>query len=325
MLDIIKINNKKYVKKTVNNISVFYHLKTLNLSSVPPILKIEGNMVYYEYINGESLYDLINNKTLNQRERVIIGLQLIICLKEINDNYIIHKDLKPENIIIDKNYQVFLIDFGASRLYDDENKNRDTQLFGTRGYASPEHYGYAQTTHKSDIYSLGKVLKDLDLPSNYNDLINKCTEINPNDRFSDYDILLESYEKIMSGKHLVTVKQKINNMFINFFKQEYGYNYDKSFVQRVVLIVLTLFYIQIIISGYSDGTFKNDEFLINILVLFIMIASSAYIFDLIRISFSAKKRGSDYKKYIKQFIINILTFYIILFIFGSIAYFLGYR
>ncbi len=57
---------------------------------------------------------------------------------------IIHRDIKPQNVIVDERGRVTLIDFGISRMYD-AGARADTLCFGTRHYAAPEQYGFAQT------------------------------------------------------------------------------------------------------------------------------------------------------------------------------------
>jgi serine/threonine protein kinase len=70
---------------------------------------------------------------------------------------IIYRDLKPKNIMIDKNGKIRLIDFGIARTYK-EGRNFDTDHMGSMITASPEHYGGAQTDQRSDIYTLGATL-----------------------------------------------------------------------------------------------------------------------------------------------------------------------
>jgi serine/threonine protein kinase len=70
---------------------------------------------------------------------------------------IIYRDLKPKNIMIDKNGRIRLIDFGIARTYK-EGRNFDTDHMGSMITASPEHYGGAQTDQRSDIYTLGATL-----------------------------------------------------------------------------------------------------------------------------------------------------------------------
>lgn len=73
---------------------------------------------------------------------------------------VLHRDIKPKNLIIDYQGKVHLIDFETSRNYK-ENKSKDTLFFGTEGNAAPEQYGYSQTDVRTDVYGIGKVLEFL--------------------------------------------------------------------------------------------------------------------------------------------------------------------
>src|SRR6266571_1745076 len=73
---------------------------------------------------------------------------------------IIFRDLKPANVMIDESGHIFLIDFGIARLFK-PGQSRDTVALGSPGYAAPEQYGKAQSTPRSDIYSLGALLHHL--------------------------------------------------------------------------------------------------------------------------------------------------------------------
>ncbi|HZW04074.1 MAG TPA: protein kinase, partial [Anaerolineaceae bacterium] len=110
---------------------------------------------------------------------------------------IIHRDIKPQNIIVDEQGKITLIDFGISRIYD-ETAQEDTYNFGTRHYAAPEQYGFSQTDCRSDIYSLGVLLcwlltgstdvqqanKAIPNPWLVN-VIARCTAFAPKDRFKN--------------------------------------------------------------------------------------------------------------------------------------------
>ena len=73
---------------------------------------------------------------------------------------VLHRDIKPQNLIIDCSGKVHLIDFETTRTYK-ENKAKDTVFFGTEGNAAPEQYGYSQTDVRTDVYGIGKVLEFL--------------------------------------------------------------------------------------------------------------------------------------------------------------------
>ena len=86
-------------------------------------------------------------------------LQICFAVRELHECInppVIHRDLKPSNIIISPSGPQ-LIDFGIARLWH-EDAECDTTHFGTRCYAPPEQFGFGQTSVRSDIYALGKVL-----------------------------------------------------------------------------------------------------------------------------------------------------------------------
>ncbi len=73
---------------------------------------------------------------------------------------IVFRDLKPANVMISESGHIFLIDFGIARIFK-PGKQHDTVALGSPGYAAPEQYGKAQSTPRSDIYSLGALLHHL--------------------------------------------------------------------------------------------------------------------------------------------------------------------
>ena len=126
----------------------------------------EGGRWYLvmEFIEGETLEARLSRAStgLPIEEALQIGLQLSKALGYLHSRTppIIFRDLKPANIMLTPDGQVFLIDFGIARLFK-PGQTRDTESFGSAGYAAPEQYGKAQTTAQSDIYGLGATLYHL--------------------------------------------------------------------------------------------------------------------------------------------------------------------
>jgi serine/threonine protein kinase len=117
------------------------------------------------FIHGETLEEYLNKAKggrLPVEEVLQIGIQLCRVLDYLHTQQppIIFRDLKPSNIMRTTDGHLYLIDFGIARHFK-PGQTRDTAAYGSMGYASPEQYGKAQTTPRSDIYSLGAVLYQL--------------------------------------------------------------------------------------------------------------------------------------------------------------------
>jgi serine/threonine protein kinase len=111
------------------------------------------------YANGTPLDKLVQETPLTKEQAISIAVQICDILKYLHGQTpaIIHRDIKPQNIIVDERGKITLIDFGISRVYD-ETAHEDTINLGTKHFAAPEQYGYAQTDQRSDIFSLGVLL-----------------------------------------------------------------------------------------------------------------------------------------------------------------------
>ncbi len=115
-----------------------------------------------EFIEGETLEDYFartEGGRLPVKEVLDIGIQLCSVLEYLHNHQppIIFRDLKPGNIMRTADGHLYLIDFGIARHFK-PGQSRDTIALGSLGYAAPEQYGKAQTTARSDIYSLGVIL-----------------------------------------------------------------------------------------------------------------------------------------------------------------------
>ena len=142
---------------------VYQKLLGLSCPHLPQILDAasEGEQVAVleEYIQGDSLDYLLRGSLFSQRETRQIGRQLCQGLWVLHSLGAVHRDVKPENVILRGN-QAVLIDFDASRIVKLENE-ADTQVLGTTGFAAPEQYGIGQSDRRADIYSLGVLMNIL--------------------------------------------------------------------------------------------------------------------------------------------------------------------
>jgi serine/threonine protein kinase len=143
-------------------------LATLQHPHLPDIYDhFEENQHCYlvmSFIKGQTLeeYASIRNGILPMAEVLQIGLVLCDVLAYLHNHRppIIFRDLKPSNIMRTAEGHIYLVDFGIARFFKPE-QFKDTAHRGSSGYAPPEQYGKAQTTPRSDIYSLGATLYQL--------------------------------------------------------------------------------------------------------------------------------------------------------------------
>lgn len=123
---------------------------------------VEGGKEYLlrRYIEGQNLEEYLERNPVLDTGKVL-GIALQICDILIKLHHLkppmIHRDIKPQNLILDRHGTIHLIDFETSRNFD-RKKRKDTRFYGTEETAAPEQYGYAQTDARTDIYAFGKVL-----------------------------------------------------------------------------------------------------------------------------------------------------------------------
>lgn len=197
-------------------------MKRLDHPSLPRIVDIidNGRTIYVimDYIEGESLDKILNTNGPQPQALVVEwAKQLCNVLSYLHNQKppIIYRDMKPANIMLKPEGNLKLIDFGIAREYK-QNNMTDTVSLGTRGYAAPEQFGgMGQTDARTDIYCLGVTLYHLltgqnpaeppyelypirqwnpSLSSGLEYIVQKCTQLNPDDRYQNCDELMYALE-----------------------------------------------------------------------------------------------------------------------------------
>jgi|ERR1043166_4038987 serine/threonine protein kinase len=121
-----------------------------------------GDLYYFvmEYVAGNSLRRLITQKAVTNRDVLDFLPQIGEALQHAHENGVVHRDVKPENILVDPRNRVRLVDFGIARWFerlgrDDPDESR---VAGTLGYMAPEQLSAPETVdHRADVFSSGVV------------------------------------------------------------------------------------------------------------------------------------------------------------------------
>lgn len=232
------VNLKSYrAIKVISKNNPFYEiqrkeafiLKNLKHSCIPIVYDIEedeeSSYIIEQYFEGPTLKEYIKEYgPLSEQVIQSFGIQLchLICYLHSEQSPILYLDLKPENIIIEGN-RLKLIDFGSAK-YRNELTARD-HYCGTKGYAAPELYGHTVIDERCDVYSIGKLLKEMvsqgqfiqeNKVTNYSrklsKIIQRCIRYNPSGRYSS----VKQLEKALYGfkKHsMKSVHSSMENQF----------------------------------------------------------------------------------------------------------------
>ncbi|KAL7165688.1 hypothetical protein ACSBR2_036548 [Camellia fascicularis] len=131
-------------------------------------LSPSGNLLFYDYMENGSLWDLLHGPTKKKkldwdtRLRIALGAaQGLAYLHHDCSPRIIHRDVKSSNILLDKDFEAHLTDFGIAKSLCTSKSHTSTYIMGTIGYIDPEYARTSRLTEKSDVYSYGIVLLEL--------------------------------------------------------------------------------------------------------------------------------------------------------------------
>ncbi|WP_294683304.1 Stk1 family PASTA domain-containing Ser/Thr kinase [uncultured Gemella sp.] len=216
--------------------------KAVTSLSHPNIVSIydvenEGEFYYLilEYVEGMTLKDyMIKNPRIPIETIVHIAKQIASGLSHAHQNGIIHRDIKPQNILMNDNLTCKITDFGIARAYGDTTLTQTNQMLGTVYYLSPEQARGNVATAQSDIYSLGilifemitgqipfkgesavaialkhlqEELPDIDkyrenVPQSVKNIVLKATMKNPNERYISSKELFEDLSTVLNPERL---------------------------------------------------------------------------------------------------------------------------
>ncbi len=177
-------------------------LRLLRHPQIPrPMAYLEWEGMEYlvrEYVEGISLYEQVMSQGSLSEDKVrevSLSLCQVLMYLHSQEPPIICRDVKPQNVVLDPSGSCHLIDLGAARRHRPEQQG-DTVFLGTQATAPPEQFGYQQTDQRSDIYSLGILMRFLctgsfepqvqdNIGAGYlRRMIRQCTAFDPEKRYA---------------------------------------------------------------------------------------------------------------------------------------------
>src|SRR2546425_4203842 len=186
-----------------------------------------------EYVEGRDLRALLHEKKkLTPEEAVPIFLQIAAALEAAHHAGVVHRDLKPQNVMVDKEGRVYVMDFGVARSLETPGMTQTGALMGTPEYMSPEQAKGLKVDARSDLFSLGIIFYEMlsgvspfeadtamatmfkrtreravplaeawsGVPVFLSDIVAKCLEIDPEQRYPSARAIIEDLEKWKSGR-----------------------------------------------------------------------------------------------------------------------------
>jgi len=222
--------NKRTIDRFKNELKLARNISHKNICRMYDLDKDkESYYITMEYVPGQDLKSMISmTKPLSVAATLDIAKQVCEGLAEAHRLGVVHRDIKPGNIIIDKQGHVKIMDFGLARSVKGKAETDEGVIIGTPEYMSPEQVEGKRADQRSDIYSLGIVLFEMltgrppfegetplgaaikhkiepppvpkdfnpEIPDELSSLILKCLEKQPEKRFQSAEELLEELNNI---------------------------------------------------------------------------------------------------------------------------------
>ena len=231
--------------------------KAIALLSHPNIVKVYdvnfGERLQYivmEYVDGITLKEYINKMgAITWNDALYFMTQILKAIQHAHDKGIVHRDIKPQNILLLENGVIKVTDFGIALFSRTGTKTLNKQAIGSVHYISPEQAQAHETDEKADIYSLGVVLYEMlsgKVPFDGDSAVSialmqvqkdakRLTEINPDIPLGLEQICVRAMQKNPKDRYhsasemLIDIEEIIKNP-----RTLFNYNYDDNSSTRVV-------------------------------------------------------------------------------------------
>lgn len=238
-------NDSEFIKRFQIEAQSAASLSHQNIVSIYDVGNEDGmHYIVMELIEGKTLKEIIKEKgKLPWKEAVQIASQIASGLSQAHQNHIVHRDIKPHNIIITKEGIAKVTDFGIAKAVSNSTINAFGSTIGSVHYFSPEHARGGYTDEKSDIYSLGVVLYEMctgrlpfegetpvavalkhlqeqpeepinicnDIPQAVNDIIMKAMQKETSERYDNAGEMYKDLKRVLNNPDIEVVTEKKSN------------------------------------------------------------------------------------------------------------------
>jgi serine/threonine protein kinase len=290
ILSAVNARDKNFVARFKNEAQTLARLSHLNIVQVYDWGEFDNSyFICMEYIEGDSLKDIIEKKgTLPPKTAVGYAVQICNALFMAHKNNLIHRDIKPQNILITPESKVKVTDFGIAKSLN-MDVTKTLNIIGTAHYISPEQAKGEVLDHRTDIYSLGIVLYEMltgdvpfrgdssinislkhvsetpvrpselieNIPPGLEKIIMHCLEKNPQARYSTVKELADDLKRYLTGKNLSFTDRKQKTIRTGMFLKKARSNLAAIIMAFFMTLFLVLF-IFYSFKYYNFGTAPGD-------------------------------------------------------------------
>jgi serine/threonine protein kinase len=227
----------EYARQFRREAVILANLRHPNLPRVSDHFVIDGQGQYLvmDYIEGEDLRERMDRLgVISESEVLVMGAAICDALSYMHTRKppVLHRDIKPGNVKITPQGQIYLVDFGLAKVVHAGQQTSTGARAMTPGYSPPEQYGAARTDHRSDIYSLGATMyaalvgvipedslartmeqteltpirkRNTKISRRTASAVEKALEVHPDDRFQDAD----EFKQALLNARGVTIKKLV--------------------------------------------------------------------------------------------------------------------
>lgn len=242
---------EKFYKNFLDEIKILYKLNHKNIVRIYNYYAYETIFTGYilmEYIDGIDIGTFIDNQIPWEGVSLDdVFVQLIDGFKYIEENFVIHRDIREKNILIDKKGTVKIIDFGIGKIFEQSGEQSDSlksEINRANSDTLPDEYYQGIYTSKTDMFYIGELLNRLiinaggsdSLDFSYQYILDKMMQKNPDNRYSSFADIRDVIDKHdFVGLNITDEDKSIYQRFVNklyqslsIFIDERKFNYDND-------------------------------------------------------------------------------------------------